>query len=85
MYDILNVGNHYLLAERFYNKGDFDNAIKYYKSTIDNYNNADNEYLLSPSSPYSITEMGKTISLPSVNEMVEICHKRLRSIKPKRK
>ena len=85
MYDILNVGNHFFLAERFYIKGDFDNAIKYYKSAIDNYNNADNEFLLSPSPPYSITEMGKTISLPSVNEMVEICHKRLRSIKPKRK
>ena len=33
MYDILNVGNHYLLAERFYNKGDFDNAIKYYPNS----------------------------------------------------
>ena len=61
MYDILNVGNHYLLAERFYNKGDFDNAIKYYKSAIDNYNNADNEYLLSPSSCSSSASSRYTI------------------------
>lgn len=62
MYDIRNVGYEYILAEECYKKGDFELAAKHYQSAIDNYNNADNEYVLSPDSPYTIIEMGETIS-----------------------
>lgn len=85
MYDIRNVGYEFILAEKMYNEGDLENAAKHYQSAIDNYNNADNEYLLSPDSPYTITEMGKTISIPSVNDMVDKSYDRLRKIKSKNK
>ena len=71
-YDIRNVGYEYLIAETCANNGDIENAIKHYQSAIDNYEYADNEYLLNPDSPYSITECdGSTQSFPSVNEMVD--------------
>lgn len=81
MYDIRNVGYEYMMAEQCRKDGDKENAIKHYQSAIDNYNNADNEYMLSPNSPYEITELGETISFPSVNEMVSDSYKRIRKLK----
>ena len=70
MYDIMNVGHEYIMAEKCRKDGDVENAIKHYQSAIDNYKYDDNEYTLSPDSPYEITELGETISFLSVNKMM---------------
>lgn len=71
MYDIRNVGVEYMLAEQYSKNGDIENAVMHYQATISNYKYADNEYLISPSSPYSVTECGETITYPSINEMIQ--------------
>lgn len=84
MYNIRNVGYEYMIARQCVTDGDLKNAIKHYQSAIDNYEHADNEYILPPNAPYSITtKAGETISYPSVNEMVRKSYKEIRKIKRK--
>lgn len=70
-YDIRKVAYEYMMAEILRKEGDLDNAIKHYQSAIDNYEYADNEYLLDPDSPYTETVDGETVSYPSAKELAE--------------
>ena len=83
MYDIMNVGHEYMMAEKCRKDGDVENAIKHYQSAIDNYKYADNKYTLSPDSPYEITDLGETISFPSVKKWCLIRIKELGNWKNK--
>lgn len=80
-YDIREVGYEFILAEEFYMEGDLENALKHYKSAIANYEHADNEHLLSTDSPYSIVKYGKTMSFPSVREIIDASFKRVGDVK----
>lgn len=81
MYDIRNVGYKYMMAEECRNNGDIENAVKHYESAINNYEYCDNEYILSPSSPYSIIDFCKITTFPGINEMVDKSHKMLYKLK----
>lgn len=82
-YDIRNVGYEYMQAVSCVEKGDIENAIKHYQYAIDNYDNADNEYILPPDSPYTIMEYGSTQSFPSVKRMVEESYRKIRELRHK--
>ena len=82
----MNVGYEYMEAEKCRKAGDIGNAIKHYEAAIENYNNADNEYMLSPGSSYTIEDTnGEKIQFPSVNKMVSKSFYRLEKIKRKAK
>lgn len=84
MYDIRNVGLEYMQAVSCAKNGDIENAIKHYQSDIDNYEYADNEYILSSDSLYTITEYdGSTQSFPSVSHMVEESYRGIRNLRNK--
>lgn len=84
MYDIRNVGFEYMQAVSCAKNGDIEKAIKHYQSAIDNYEYADNEYILSSDSPYTITEYdGSTQSFPSVSHMVEESYRGIRKLRNK--
>lgn len=80
MYDIRNVGFEYIQAVSCAKNGEIENAIKHYQSAIYNYENADNEYILTPDSSYTITEYdGSTLSFPSVNHMIEESYRKIKN------
>ena len=69
---IRNVGFEYMQAVSCAKNGDIENAIKHYQSAIDNYEYADNEYILSSDSPYTITAYDRsTQSCPIVSPLVD--------------
>jgi tetratricopeptide (TPR) repeat protein len=83
-YDIMKVGDEYEIAKVYERRGDREKAIKHYQLAVDNYQYADNEYLLSPDSSYQITsDDGSTETVPSVNSMVRKSYKKLRKLRKK--
>lgn len=84
MYSVLNIGYEYMKAEECLKAGYIDEAIKHFELAIANYENADDEYKLSPNSSYTIEEYGEKLCFPSINTMISKSYKRLQKLKSKR-
>lgn len=80
-YDIRNVGYEYLQAERCLKDRDYKQAIVHYQAAIDNYENADNEYLLAPDEEYIIEEDDVQTTFPSLWFMREDAENKIRKLK----
>ena len=92
-YDIRNVPYEYEQLKECCEQSKWDEALIHYKSMMDNYENADNEYIFSNfNSPITIEslevdENGKSAmvehNFPSINEMVRCADKMYGKIKRK--
>ena len=80
-YDIRNVGYEYLQAEKCLKEKDIDGAKLHYQLAIDNYEYADNEYILEPDHEYSMVEDGVETNYPSLYFMREDAEYKLRKLK----
>jgi hypothetical protein len=83
-YDILKVDEEYEIAKLYEKRGDIWHAIKHYQLAVDNYQFADNEYLVSPDSSYIIQWADGTVESHSgVVSTVNKSYRKLRKLRRK--
>jgi hypothetical protein len=83
-HDIMKVDEEYEIAKLYEKRGDIKHAIEHYQLAVDNYQYADNEYLLSPDSSYIIKWADGTVESHSgVESTVNKSYRKLRKLRRK--